>query len=81
MRYALVLLSVNSLASTLTTCKKEEDSDKPGRIPFFTNNLSAHGGWMNVTINGASQQITLNWPSLPDCSNTQGTASFELSRY
>lgn len=78
MRYALILLSVISLTAGFSACKKEEDSGGPGRITFWTNNLSGHGGWMNVTINGEAKQITLNWPALPDCSNTQGTASFEL---
>lgn len=79
MRYALILLSVISIATCFSACDKKEDSDGPGRITFWTNNLNGHGGWMNVTVNGQSKQITLDWPALPDCTNTQGTASFELS--
>lgn len=78
MRYALILLSVISIATCFSACDKKEDSDGPGRITFWTNNLNGHGGWMNVTVNGQSKQITLDWPALPDCTNTQGTASFEL---
>lgn len=58
MRYALLL--VVSLWMTVSACTKDENSDEPGRITFFTNNLGGHGGWMNVTINGEAKQITLN---------------------
>lgn len=78
MKYALILFSVIGLTYSFSACKKEKDSGAPGRVTFWTNNLSGHGGWMNVTVNGTSKQITINWPTLPDCPGTQGTASFEL---
>lgn len=79
MRIVLILIAILGSGTTFISCDKKEPSDAPGRVTFYTNNLNAHGGWMNVTINGEAKQLTLNWASLPNCENTQGTASFELS--
>jgi len=77
-RYQTVLSFCIAL-TLLSSCDKKEEEESNGSITFWTNNLSAHGGYMNVTIEGTSKPIILSWPSLPDCNNTQGTASFELA--
>ena len=76
-RYPSTFLSFCAALALLSSCDKKEETGT-GSITFWTNNLTAHGGYMNVTVEGTAQPITLSWPSLPDCNNTQGTARFEL---
>ncbi|MNU28487.1 hypothetical protein D3C71_169250 [compost metagenome] len=76
-RYQTVLSFCIAL-TLLSSCDKKEEEGN-GSVTFWTNNLSAHGGYINVTIEGTSKPIILSSPSLPDCNNTQGTARFELA--
>ncbi|RQO31122.1 hypothetical protein DBR32_10485 [Taibaiella sp. KBW10] len=77
MRNKRTIFLLVCLTFLLNSCDKQEPDGK-GRITFWTNDIGAHGGWMNVTIEGNAKQILLQWPSIPDCDNTQGTARFEL---
>lgn len=66
----------------LCSCSKEDANKDQGKgkgtITFWTAKLEAHKGYINVVIDSLARNITLSWPSLPDCKNTQGTAVFEL---
>lgn len=50
-----------------------------GSVVFWTPNLAAHGGYVDVTINGRTRTITTNWSfPPPDCQSTNGVAYFNL---
>jgi hypothetical protein len=67
---------------TIVACTNKE-SDPPsstdGSIIFWTPNLEAHGGYVDVTINGLTRQITTNWTAAPpNCLSTNGVAYFNF---
>jgi len=67
------------------SCKDEVINTQPasttGNIVFWTPNLAAHGGFVNVTINGTTRQIMVNYPSQPtNCLSNNGCAFFNLEK-
>ncbi len=66
----------------LQACPGTKDDPKPsttGSIIFWTPNLAAHGGYVEITINGLTRQITANWTAPPpNCLSTNGNAYFNL---
>ena len=60
--------------------KKKESAPPPkGSIIFWTPNLAAHGGYVDVTIDGLTKTITANWTTPPpNCLSTNGVAYFYL---
>lgn len=62
------------------TTAQSQTQEQSGSLIFWTPNLPAHGGFVNVTINGVTKTITTNWTTAPpNCLSTNGVAYFFLN--
>lgn len=80
-KYGFIAIILFLCQCSVSCSKDDEDKDTGkgnGTITFWTPNLEQHAGYINVAIDGTAHNITLSWPSLPDCKHTQGTAVFDL---
>ena len=72
------------LVALLASCPKDDNlvptsTPSEGTVIFWTSNLAAHGGFVNVTLKDKISKITVNWMSQPpNCLSTNGVAHFYL---